>query len=104
MLNQCVLEGEVIKPVQVKTSPSGIPHASFLLEHRSFKYEAGLKRQAWCRISVVASGKALQTITQQLLIGSKIKVVGFICQHESKNGLSKLVLHAEEINFLIHGE
>ncbi|SET50591.1 restart primosome assembly protein PriB [Thorsellia anophelis DSM 18579] len=104
MVNRLVLECVVVKPVQNKTSPSGIPHATFLVEHRSFQIEAGLKRQAWCKISVVASGLALQPIAKQLVIGSKINIAGFISQHESKNGLAKLVLHAEKIDFLTHGE
>lgn len=104
MINRLVLECVVVKPIQSKTSPSGIPHATFLVEHRSNQFEAGLKRQAWCKMSVVASGLPLQPIAKQLVIGSKIKITGFISQHESKNGLSRLVLHAEKIDFLTHGE
>ncbi|MFC0180320.1 primosomal replication protein N [Thorsellia kenyensis] len=104
MLNRLVLEGIVSKSIVQKTSPSGVIHSSFVLEHRSFQYEAGLKRQAWCKVSVVASGSSLQSVIQQLIVGSKISVEGFISQHQSRNGLSKLVLHAEKITFLIHGE
>lgn len=104
-LSNClILEGTICKAVQSKRSPAGVPHTHFLLEHRSIQIEANLKRQAWCKISVVASGDQLQSVSQSLVMGTKVQVKGFISSHQSKSGLPKLVLHAEQITILTHGE
>ncbi|KAA1460852.1 primosomal replication protein N, partial [Escherichia coli] len=61
--NRLVLSGTVCKVPIRKVSPAGIPHCQFVLEHRSQQQEAGLSRQAWCRMPVIASGQLLQVLT-----------------------------------------
>ncbi|EOZ4596480.1 primosomal replication protein N [Morganella morganii] len=102
--NRLVLSGTVCREPIRKVSPAGIPHCQFVLEHRSQQQEAGLTRQAWCRMPVVASGQMIQTITRSITVGSQITVQGFISTHQGRNGLSKLVLHAEHIELIDSGD
>ncbi|HGM4678884.1 TPA: primosomal replication protein N [Serratia marcescens] len=102
--NSLVLSGTVCKAPVRKVSPSGIPHCQFVLEHRSQQMEAGFSRQAWCRMPVVVSGQQSQALTQRLTVGSQITVQGFVSCHQGRNGLSKLVLHAEQIELIDSGD
>lgn len=81
-------------------SPSGIEHCCFNLEHRSEQLEASFKRQAWCKITVQVSGRQLIEKTQSITVGSKLLVAGFITSHKRSNGLTQIVLHAEQIEFI----
>lgn len=102
--NRLVLTGTVYKVPIRKISPSGIPHCQFVLEHSSVQQEAGLSRQAWCRMPVVASGQQYQAITHRLTVGTALTVQGFISCHQGHNGLNKLVLHAEQIELIDFGD
>ncbi|HAT3744665.1 TPA: primosomal replication protein N [Serratia marcescens] len=102
--NRLVLSGTVCKAPVRKVSPSGIPHCQFVLEHRSQQTEVGFSRQAWCRMPVVVSGQQSQALTQRLTVGSQITVQGFVSCHQGRNGLSKLVLHAEQIELIDSGD
>lgn len=81
-------------------SPNGVEHCRIWLEHRSEQQEAGLARQAWCKMPIQISGNQLIHKTQGITVGSKILVVGFISSHKQTNGLNQLVLHAEHIELL----
>ncbi|MBI6549289.1 primosomal replication protein N [Xenorhabdus lircayensis] len=102
--NRLVLSGTVCKTPIRRISPSGIPHCQFVLEHRSQQQEAGFSRQSWCRMPVIASGQLLQEYTRSITVGSRITVSGFINSHHGRNGLSKLVLHAEQIELIDSGD
>lgn len=102
--NRLALTGSVCKVPIRKVSPSGIPHCQFVLEHRSVQQEAGLSRQAWCRMPVVVSGEALEATTHRLTVGRVLTVHGFISCHQGRNGLNKLVLHAEQIELIDSGD
>ncbi|MGL5007557.1 MAG: primosomal replication protein N [Plesiomonas sp.] len=102
--NRLVLSGTVCKIPKRSVSPAGIPHCQFVLEHRSEQQEAGFSRQAWCRMVVVVSGQASQANTHRLAVGSNLMVTGFITQHQTRNGLNQLVLHAEQIEFIDSGD
>ncbi|WP_165698246.1 primosomal replication protein N [Chimaeribacter coloradensis] len=104
MANRLVLTGTVCKTPTRKVSPSGIPHCQFVLEHRSQQQEAGFSRVAWCRMPVVASGHTLQALTHRLTVGSQITVSGFISCLQGRNGLNKMVLHAEQIELIDSGD
>ncbi|AKZ66100.1 primosomal replication protein N [Candidatus Palibaumannia cicadellinicola] len=96
--NHLMLSGTVCKTPISKVSPSGIKHYQFVIEHRSVQNEAGFIRQAWCRVPVVVSSSILSNnITNNITVGDKITVHGFICSHKGRNGLRKIVLHAEHI-------
>ncbi|MGL6021342.1 MAG: primosomal replication protein N [Gibbsiella quercinecans] len=102
--NRLVLSGTICKTPVRKVSPSGIPHCQFVLEHRSQQQEAGFSRQSWCRMPVVVSGQTSQALTQRLTVGSQITVTGFVSCHQGRNGLNKLVLHAEQIELIDSGD
>jgi len=97
--NSLVLTGEVVKTPKQSTSPAGINHSQFSIDHRSIQNEAGMNRQAFVRIQVVATGE-LSHLTRELVAGNLVKVAGFINRHESRNGNPLLVLHALQIEMI----
>ncbi len=100
MTNRLELSGVVVKAPVKSQSPAGIVHCSFSIEHRSSAMEAELPRQVYCRMQVVISGARSQALTQDLVLGSNIKVGGFIAYHTGRNGVGKLVLHADNITHI----
>ncbi len=98
--NRFSLIGQVTDAPKRTKSPNGIEHCRIWLEHRSEQTEAGFSRQAWCKIPVQISGNQLIQKTQSITVGSKLLVAGFISTHKTANGLSQLVLHAEQIEFI----
>ena len=98
--NCLVLVGTVVKRPKASTSPAGIHHCQFSIDHHSIQNEAGLNRQAFVRIQVVATGDMSQHLTRDLTEGCNIKVIGFINRHESRNGNPLLVLHAQQIEMI----
>jgi len=91
------LSGTIAKSPIRSQSPSGIEHCRFWLEHRSIVMEAGLSRQVYCRMPVVVSGQTSETLTQDLVQGSNIMISGFVTYQSDRNGIGKLVLHADNI-------
>jgi len=97
--NSLVLTGVVVKTPKQSTSPAGIVHSQFSIDHKSSQNEAGLNRQAFVRIQVVVTGE-LSRLTRELVVGQGVKVSGFINRHESRNGNPLLVLHAQQIQMI----
>jgi len=95
-----VLVGEVVKSPKLSTSPAGIHHCQFSIDHKSMQIEEGLSRQAFVRMKVVAAGQWSQNLTRDLTVGCKVKVSGFINRHEARNGNPLLVLHAQQIEMI----
>ncbi|WP_077341029.1 primosomal replication protein N [Pseudocolwellia agarivorans] len=95
-----MLVGKVIKRPKISTSPAGIQHCQFSIDHHSIQNEAGMNRQAFVRIQVVATGDMSQNLTRDLTEGCNVKVTGFINRHESRNGNPLLVLHAQQIEMI----
>ncbi len=95
-----MIAGIVGNAPDMRYSPAGIAIARFTLKHRSEQSEAGMKRQAICNIGVIASGTELQRKVQQLKTGEGIRVRGFLARANNRQGESRLVLHAEEIERL----
>jgi len=95
-----VLVGTVVKQPKTSTSPAGIKHCQFSIDHHSIQNEAGMNRQAFVRIQVVATGELSQHLTRDLTEGCNVKVSGFINRHESRNGNPLLVLHAQQIEMI----
>ena len=98
--NQLIIAGRLTQEPVRKTSPAGIPHCYFVVEHSSQQFEADMPRKVWCRIKVIASGQAIQQQTQILQSGHLVRVTGFIQRQENANGLAQLVLHAQMIEKL----
>tara|TARA_R110001583_G_scaffold296_4_gene2684 strand:+ start:9752 stop:10075 length:324 start_codon:yes stop_codon:yes gene_type:complete len=97
--NSLVLTGSVVKTPKQSTSPAGIVHSQFSIDHKSIQNEAGMSRQAFVRIQVVVTGE-LSHLTRKLVVGQNVKVTGFINRHESRNGNPLLVLHAQHIEMI----
>ena len=98
--NRFSLIGQVTEYPKRTKSPNGIEHCRIILEHRSEQREAGVTRQAWCKIPVQISGNQFIPKTQSITVCSKLLVVGFVSLHKAANGLNQLVLHAEQIEFI----
>lgn len=97
--NCLMLTGSVVKAAKQSSSPAGIVHSQFSIDHKSIQNEAGMNRQAFVRIQVVATGN-LSHLTRELIVGQIVKVTGFINRHESRNGNPLLVLHAQQIEMI----
>ncbi|USD37083.1 MULTISPECIES: primosomal replication protein N [Ferrimonas] len=95
--NRLELTGTVLRPPKKATGINGIPHGYFILEHRSMQQEAGLNRPVYCRIQVVVSGQQSQPLLDNLDSGHAIRVAGFLAWQQSRNGQSRLILHADSI-------
>lgn len=91
--------GAVVKQPKTSTSPAGIQHCQFAIDYKSIQNEAGMNRQVFVRIQVVATSE-LSHLTRDLIAGSNIKVTGFLNRHESRNGNPLLVLHAQQIEMI----
>ena len=100
MTNRLELSGIIAKTPVRSLSPAGIPHCHFVIEHRSVKQEAGLSREVYCRMNVVVSGQGSQALTANLAQGSNVMVGGFITYQTGRNGVARVVLHAEHIKFI----
>ena len=97
--NCLMLTGTVVRTAKQSTTPAGIVHSQFSIDHKSIQSEAGMSRQAFVRIQVVATGD-LSHLTRELIVGQVVKVTGFINRHESRNGNPLLVLHAQQIEMI----
>lgn len=95
-----MIAGIVGNAPDIRYSPAGIPIARFTLKHRSEQSEAGMKRQVICNIGVIASGSELQRTVQKLNTGEGIRVSGFLARANNRQGESRLILHAEQIDIL----
>lgn len=98
--NSLTFTGNVVSVVKQSRSPAGINHYRFYLEHRSTRIEAGFQRQVWCKLSVSLAGNQFSLIAQQIMVGVKVRVKGFLHTHRNYNGLDQIVLHAEQIEFI----
>jgi len=94
------MSGLVYKAPKRRTSPAGIEHCQFYLEHSSNQVEAGFSRLAHCYITVVAAGDISQKVTLTLTQGTQVRVSGFITSHKTQAGIGKLVLHANQIEII----
>ncbi len=95
-----MLSGTVCKAPETRYNPAGIPLTRFSLEHRSRQTEAGLEREAFCRIVVIATGRALSNKAQALSQGQAVRVGGFITRADSRRGQAMIVLHARTLQGL----
>ncbi|RAJ95281.1 restart primosome assembly protein PriB [Aliidiomarina maris] len=77
-------------------------HLHLVIDHKSQQQEAGMTRQSFVRIQVVASGtlangEQAQDLANHLTVGSAVEVEGFLNRHETSSGVAKLVLHAQQL-------
>ena len=92
-----MIAGCVVGSCEMRTSPAGVPIGRFLLEHRSSQMEAGLAREVYCRIPVVACGESVANRVCDLMPGDQVQVRGFVGRANNREGEYRLVLHAAHI-------
>lgn len=98
--NHLELSGKILRCRRFK-SPAGIEHTVIQLEHRSQRFDAELPRNVYCVVQVVLSGERFESVTDELKAGVDIQVSGFLTLQQSRNGQSRLVLHAENVELKI---
>ena len=98
--NCLILVDQVAGPCETRLTPAGVPISRFVLDHQSGQIEAGLPRQARCRIPVLACGEALALIAEQLPSGAPVRVQGFISRVNYREGEYRVALHAACIDLL----
>lgn len=95
--NCLTITGRMVGSCETRTSPGGIVISRFLLEHHSGQVEAGIPREARCRIPVVACGDPLVQTARCLSAGVPVRVQGFVSRANYREGEYRLVLHAAHI-------
>lgn len=95
-----MLIGNISEAPKVRVSPAGIPVARFTLEHRSIQLDAGLQREAYCKIVVIAAGSEFKQQMKNLALDNQVRVTGFVTRADNRQGESMLVLHAQAIELL----
>jgi len=98
--NCLIIVGQLTGTCETRVTPAGVPISRFLLEHHSGQQEAGLPREARCRIPVMACGDALAGIARRLTPDAHIRVRGFVSRANHREGEYRLVLHAAHIDIL----
>ena len=98
--NCLIIAGQLAGSCEIRTSPAGVTISRFLLEHHSGQVEAGVAREAYCRIPVMACGEALARAVDRLPQGAPVRVRGFISRANFREGEYRLVLHAAHIDLL----
>ncbi len=98
--NCLIIDGQLAGSCEIRTSPAGVMISRFLLEHHSGQMEAGVAREAYCRIPVMACGEGFARAVGRLSQGTPVRVRGFISRANSCKGEYRLVLHAAHIDIL----
>ena len=100
MDNRLRISGLLAKQPETRHSPAGVPITRFTLQHESLQQEAGMQRRAICNIAVIASGEEMLKQTKGLQGGQQLRVSGFLCRANNRQGENRLILHAEQIELL----
>jgi primosomal replication protein N len=98
--NCLIIAGHLAGACETRASPAGVMITRFMLEHHSGQIEAGVAREARCRLPVIACGEPLAHAAARLPSGVFIRVRGFICRANDRHGEFRLVLHAAGIEVL----
>ena len=94
----------VISLEPIRYTPAGIPLLSFMLQHASEQFEAGLKRKVECEVNAVVLGNITGDIAKQniqlekIKLGSSVNVKGFLAKRSAKS--TQLVLHIEKLELI----
>jgi primosomal replication protein N len=100
MLNHSVITGLICSMPKRWRSPAGVFYIQFFLEHRSVQAEAGLNREVYCRLPIIAADQADGVERTALVKGAEITVTGFLVRRRDRHGDAELVLHATEIKII----
>ncbi|PIE41202.1 MAG: primosomal replication protein N [Gammaproteobacteria bacterium] len=95
--NQAIISGVVIEVESQRTSPGGVAHQRFMLQHRSRQEEAGQPREVFCRILVEIRGERVAR-AQPLAVNDRVEVQGFLDRSSYKDNTgTRLILHAQQL-------
>lgn len=100
MENEITIDGIICIEPQLKTSPSGIPHRKWTMQHQSERFEVGLRRKVWLRLAVVVSGQELCSETEEFVVGTPVRCSGFISAHKTRKGDTQILLHAQKVEIV----
>lgn len=95
--NRLTITGTVVEVGSRRVSPAGIPQQRITVEHRSRQVEAGLPREARCRIDVKIAGVELSALLRTLVVGQQVEVEGFLTRSGFKGSDASIVVHATGI-------
>lgn len=96
--NRLTITGLVVDVGARRVSPAGIPQQRISIEHRSRQVEAGIPREARCRIDVKVAGEELGTIARTLNVGQRVGIEGFLTKSGFKG--EGILVHATRIQVL----
>lgn len=95
--NFLAITGRIVDIGRCRASPAGVPQQRLRIEHRSRQLEAGLPREARCRIDVRIAGEELTRMTAGLQIGQQVSIEGFLTQAGHRSSEAGIVVHATHI-------
>ena len=108
-LNKVLLIGNLVRPTELRYTPSGTAVADLRLAvNRNYTTQGGEKREDTCFLTVVVWGKQAETCGEYLDKGSPILVEGRLQTRdwETKDGQKRNVVEtvAERVQFLGRGK
>lgn len=92
--NHLTITGRVVDVGKCRVSPAGIPQHTFTIEHRSAQVEAGIPREARCRLDVKIAGEELTGMAREFVLGQSIRIEGFLARSGFRSGDIGIVVHA----------
>lgn len=95
-LNAVRLTGLVKEVRSARTSPAGVVHHEFVLEHRSRQELDGMPREVRAEVTVKVTGRPLAKVVASLQPGDRIRVEGMLAQ-SSHRDTQQLLIHAQAI-------
>lgn len=100
MNNQFMIEGIICVEPELTISPSGFPYRHWTMQHQSERYEGGIRRKAWLRVKVVASGQELVDASEAFKVGTVVRCAGFLSALKTRKGDTQIVLYSETVEAL----
>lgn len=98
--NHLTITGLVVDVGRSRVSPAGIPQQRISIEHRSRQVEAGMPREARCRIDVKIAGEDLVSVVRGIALGQQVGIEGFLTREGYKGSDVGIVVHATRIQVL----
>jgi len=102
-LNSILIEGNLVRDAEYRTTPKGTPVCKIsLASNRFFKQESGMEKEV-SFFDVEAWGKLAENVSNLGRKGRGIRVVGRLKQERWQNGegkaVSRIIIVAEHIEF-----
>jgi primosomal replication protein N len=97
--NAVVLTGLVQEIKAPYTSPAGIVHEEWVLEHRSRQTVAGKAREVKAQVIIKVTGAELNARSKGIAVGHRIRVQGLLAQANYQH-TQQLLIHAQLIEII----